>query len=313
MRVHELPSRLRARGVTIREVGGWEGRGYEFPQRPDGALRHWDAIASKLPTAGLSVITNGRPDLKGPLAQVYKSRYTDGNGLDVAYVVASGKANHAGAGIWNGISGNYNLLGLEIAWSGPGEAFPAKRKLTSELIMRALLDCCAGTNTNDAAEHREYATPPGRKIDTNLDGNELRRRMRELGNPGSAPAPAPAPQPAPVPVRDRLRSGESLAPGQFLQSVNRCFTLHHQPDGNLVIYMGPLYRPDTAVWTSGTNGTRTSVLAMQPDGNLVLYAGSRAVWNTGTQRYLGAFVVLQDDGNLVIYQGGRARWNSQGH
>lgn len=314
MRIYELPAKLRARGLTVREVAGWERRGNEFPTRPDGALRHWDAVASKAPTAGLHIITNGRSDLPGPLAQVYQSRHKDANGLDIVYVVASGKANHAGVGEWNGISGNYNLLGLEIAWSGPSEAFPAKRKLTSELVMRALLDCCAGTNTNDVAEHREYARPRGRKIDTNLDGNELRRRMVELNKPAS-PSPKPTPAPAPKPptiAKDRLRAGESLKPGQFIQSVNKCYSLHHQPDGNLVIYMGPLLRPDTAIWTARTNGKKTTGLHMQPDGNLVLYNGTKAIWSTKTHKYSGGYVVMQDDGNLVLYQGGKARWDSKG-
>src|SRR5690606_6045259 len=206
MRVYELPQKLRARGLTVREVAGWENRGREFPVRPDGAMRHWDAIASKSPTAGLGVITNGRPDLTGPLANVYQSRYRDANGLDIVYVIASGKANHAGVGEWNGMSGNYDFLGLEIAWSGPSEPFPAKRKQTSEWVMLAMLDCAQGTNPNDACEHREYARPKGRKIDTNLDGNELRRRMADLNK---KPAPVPAPKP-PTSTRDRLRAGEML-------------------------------------------------------------------------------------------------------
>src|SRR5690606_22966451 len=158
---------------------------------------------------------------------------------------ASGKANHAGVGRWNGMSGNYDFLGLEIAWSGPSESFAPQRVLTSELVMRALLDCCQGTNPDDACEHRESALPKGRKIDTNLDGNRLRQRMREL----NAPAAKPKPKPRPTSTRDRLRAGEMLKPGQWIQSINKCFTFHHQPDGNLVIYMGPLWRPDTAIWT----------------------------------------------------------------
>jgi hypothetical protein len=308
MRIHELPAKLRERGLTVREVAGWETRGNEFPTRPDGALRHWDAIGSKAPTAGLGVITNGRPDLAGPLAQVYQSRYTDANGLDIVYVVASGKANHAGAGEWNGISGNYNLLGVEIAWSGPSEPFPAKRKLTSELVMRALLDCCAGTNPNDVAEHREYAKPAGRKIDTNLDGNELRRRMVELNQP--APALPPS-IPRPSGAKDRLRSGESMRPGESLTSNTGWYRFAYQGDGNLVVYVGFLSRPSDAIWQSRTNGKRTSRLSMQSDGNLVLYDDNKAVWHTGTHGHPGAYVVMQGDGNLVIYHGNRAIWGSK--
>src|SRR5690606_3310475 len=122
--------------------------GYEFPVRPDGAMRHCTAGPKTGGTPTLGVVTNGRKGLAGPLCNVYQSRLRDANGLDIVYVVASGKANHAGVGNWNGMSGNYDFLGLEIEWSGPTEAFAnvGKRKLTSELVMRALLDCAQGTN-----------------------------------------------------------------------------------------------------------------------------------------------------------------------
>ena len=185
MRVLELPDRLRDREVPIKVVAGFETRGIEFPGRPDGCIRHWTATAG----SALKAVTFGRTSptrLDGPLSQTNQSREVDPRtGLDVVYVVASGKANHAGEGEWNGMSGNYELLGHEIDWAGPTEVFGPMRKLTSELVMRALLDCCTGTNPNDVCEHREYA--PKRKIDTNLSGDELRRRMAELANGGSIP------------------------------------------------------------------------------------------------------------------------------
>lgn len=193
MRITEGPSKLRARGLTVREVAGCHTRGNEFPSRPDGALRHWTAGARSGHTPSLRIVTYGRSDLPGPLCQVLQSREVDPRtGLDIVYWVASGKANHAGRGLWNGISGNYALLGLEIEWSGPSEQFVGvnKRLLTSELVMRGLLDCCAGDSPRDVAEHREYALPRGRKIDTNLDGDVMRRRMAELA--GQRPPTNPA-------------------------------------------------------------------------------------------------------------------------
>ncbi len=178
MRVLELADKLRARGLQVVEVEGWQTRGREFPLRPDICIRHWTAGPTTGRTPSLRVVTNGRIDLRGPLAQIYQSRETDGD--DVIFVIASGVANHAGRGRWAGVSGNSKSMGLEIEWSGPDETFSDRRKLVSELAMAALMDCALGTNTNDACEHREYALPPGRKIDTNLDGDELRRRMAEL-------------------------------------------------------------------------------------------------------------------------------------
>lgn len=200
MRVTELADRLRHYGLTVVEVAGWQTRGNEFPERPDGSMRHWTAGPISGLTPSLGVIINGRSDLPGPLANTYQSRIVDPNGLDVVYVIASGKANHAGVGIWNGIVGNYKFLGLEIEWAGPTEMFVGvnKRQLTSELIMRAMMDCCSGTNDDDACEHREYATPKGRKIDTNL--TDIRQRMAELRAGSPAPLPPAIPQPAPTPV-----------------------------------------------------------------------------------------------------------------
>lgn len=185
MRIFELADRLRALGLTVIEVAGWHGRGHDFPVRPDGALRHWTAGPLRGDSPTLAVCVNGRTGLAGPLCNVYQSRRVDDAGRDIVYVVAAGKANHAGKGSWNGASGNYAFLGLEIEWAGPAERFHdvRRRKYTSELVMRALLDCAAGTNTDDVCEHREYA--PHRKIDTNLDGAELRRRMAELAKAGA--------------------------------------------------------------------------------------------------------------------------------
>lgn len=181
MRVLELPDMLRKYKVEPVIVDGFATRGNEFPSRPDGALRHW-TVGGMSATSSLRVVTYGRGQpnpLAGPLCAILQSRESSSRD-DKAYCVASGKANHAGDGLWNGIRGNYKLLGLEIEWQGPNESFSGRRKDVSERIMRALLDCCVGESTDDVAEHREYALPRGRKQDTNLSGDELRRRMREI-------------------------------------------------------------------------------------------------------------------------------------
>lgn len=185
-RVSDMPAEMRKLGLTVVEVAGCYGRGNDFPRRPRGKLRHWTAGGrGDKPSLGIVTFGRGKPGdpnyLPGPLAQTLQSRERDANGLDVVYFVADGKANHAGTGEWNGVSGNYEFFGNEIEWSGPNEFFPSQRELTSELIARAMLNCCVnGGDPDMAAEHREYARPIGRKIDTNLDGNKMRRRMAEL-------------------------------------------------------------------------------------------------------------------------------------
>lgn len=187
MRTLELPDALRRYGVEPVLVAGWATRGNEYPARPQGGLRHWTAGATTGRTPSLGVVTSGRSDLPGPLCAVLQSREAPGT-RDKAYVIASGKSNHAGAGNWHGLDSNYELLGLEIEWSGPNEPFSAARQDVSERIMAAFLDVCHATDNRLVAEHREYALPAGRKPDTNLDGNVMRQRMVILR---STPPPTP--------------------------------------------------------------------------------------------------------------------------
>lgn len=179
MRLLHLPDALRDRGVEPVLVAGWERRGVDFPSTPHLVLRHWTAGSITGRTPSLNTVTNGRSDLPGPLSQVLQSREAPGT-RDKAYVIAAGKANHAGAGIWNGFSGNYDSTGLEIEWSGPGEAFSNARFEVSNLILRAMLDVSEGQDPLNACDHREYATPAGRKQDTNLSGALLRADMARL-------------------------------------------------------------------------------------------------------------------------------------
>ncbi|HKZ69282.1 MAG TPA: protein kinase [Anaerolineales bacterium] len=97
------------------------------------------------------------------------------------------------------------------------------------------------------------------------------------------------------------------APGQLeidqeLLSDNKRYSLRFQSDGNLVLYDT---RNDKSLWSSNTEGSQASYLAMQNDGNLVLYTKTgTAVWASETVFELGDyFLSMQDDGNLVIYRG----------
>ncbi|HEX8705907.1 MAG TPA: S8 family serine peptidase [Myxococcaceae bacterium] len=103
--------------------------------------------------------------------------------------------------------------------------------------------------------------------------------------------------PAPSSSCGVLTAGQSLAPGQALQSCAGNVTLVHQTDGNVVIYdrLG-------ALWHTNTYGQATSSLTMQGDGNFVLYPPSgNALWHTSTYGNPGAVVAMQNDCNLVVY------------
>jgi hypothetical protein len=183
VRLLGLPDALREFDLEPVLSAGWETRGLEFDDDPIITLRHWTAGAITGKSPSLRIVTFGRPDLKGPLATVLQER-TGGSGLDRVHVIASGRANHAGEGSWQGVtSGNRRGTGNEIEWAGPHEAFPVNRIETSERIAAALLSLSKYQDGKHACEHREYALPPGRKIDTNLNGDTFRLRVHELLHP----------------------------------------------------------------------------------------------------------------------------------
>ena len=80
----------------------------------------------------------------------------------------------------------------------------------------------------------------------------------------------------------------------------------HQGDGNVV-----LYKQGQPLWSTGTHGQSTSLLAMQGDGNIVLYGPGNAVrWASGTHGNHGASLAVQNDGNVVLYKNGQALWHT---
>ena len=103
-----------------------------------------------------------------------------------------------------------------------------------------------------------------------------------------------------------LTSGQTLAKGQSLYSIDRRFNFFYQNDGNIV-----LYGPSGALWSSATTGQASTTLNMQSDGNLVLYNGGSAVWSSGTGGNGTSTLTIQNDGNAVIYKSsGGSSWST---
>lgn len=103
-------------------------------------------------------------------------------------------------------------------------------------------------------------------------------------------------QPPSNQVTSTLTSGQSLAPGQFLESPDRHSIFTVQKDGNTVLYVD--FKP---LWYTGMR-SNIGQMYMQTDGNLVLYnTGGQPLWASGTNGNPGAYLTLQTDGNLVIY------------
>ena len=181
-----IADRLRAKGLTVVEVNGWRTRGSDA-FNPRGSVDHHTAGPRRGSAPSLNTVVVGRPDLPGPLCNVLVGRD------NVCYVVAAGRANHAGAGGWRGLSGNASVFGVERENVGDGsEPWTLQQYDVAAKVHAALLEG-HGRGWELVCEHKEWA--PSRKVDAfGVDGNVMRRLVRDrLGanvDPGQQSAAA---------------------------------------------------------------------------------------------------------------------------
>jgi hypothetical protein len=181
----QLADKLRARGLRVVEVAGWRTRG-AASFNPRGFVWHHTAGPRRGNAPSLGICIRGRADLPGPLCNVFQAR--DGT----VYVVAAGRANHAGAGGWAGLQGNSSVYGLEIENVGTSaEPWSEAQLDTAARVAAALAPaslCCM---------HKEW-TP--RKVDMHtVAGSAMRARVTKLRGP-KPPAAAPPKPAAPKPA-----------------------------------------------------------------------------------------------------------------
>lgn len=149
---------LRAEGRVVVEVSGWQTRGTGAFSTALGVLLHHTAGAATGNFPSLPVLVSGRAGLPGPLANLGLAR--DGTW----YVIAAGRANHAGAGVLPFCprnQGNEHLIGVEAESTGRGDWTGAQ--LDSYPRGVAALLRHLGLDASRAAGHKEWA--PSRKID----------------------------------------------------------------------------------------------------------------------------------------------------
>jgi len=205
-----LPDALKAAGLRVSLVDGWQDRGRGDVGRIFGVLCHHTAGPKDGNMPSLNTLVNGRSDLPGPLCQL-------GLGRDGTYfVVAAGKANHAGKGNWKGIvNGNTNLIGIEAENTGlpndspwPDVQVDAYHRGVAAILTHIgqPVDFCAG--------HKEYALPAGRKTDPDFDMVPFRAAVATIMS-GAAPAPVlipaaePPAQPGAPAGRPTIRRGST--------------------------------------------------------------------------------------------------------
>jgi hypothetical protein len=170
-----LPDVLRAAGLKVALVDGWETRGTDNVRKTLGVICHHTATVGggNMPTLGLLI--KGREDLKGPLCQLGLGR--DGT----YYVVAAGRANHAGPGSWNGIvTGNSSFIGIEAENSGrKDDPWPEVQVDAYHRGVAAIL-AHVGRTAASCCGHKEYALPAGRKSDPDVDMDVFRDRVAKI-------------------------------------------------------------------------------------------------------------------------------------
>lgn len=189
-----MPGVLLEAGLKVAEDPGWQSRGRAEMGQVLGVMVHHTATAShatgNMPT--LRTLRDGRADLPGPLSQLGLGR--DGTW----YVIAAGRANHAGKGLWNGIqAGNSHFIGIECEHSGQPADMPWPEIQTRSLRhgVAALLRH-AGRSADWCVGHKEYALPAGRKPDPLFEMAPFRQEVAALLSGGVPPLPLiPAAEP----------------------------------------------------------------------------------------------------------------------
>jgi GH24 family phage-related lysozyme (muramidase) len=213
-----LPQVLQDAGLKVAETPGWRERGRADMPNPVGVMCHHTANPNKGNMPTLNMLISGRSDLSGPLAQLGLGR--DGT----FYVIAAGRANHAGLGRWEGVfTGNSSFIGIEAEHSGvaadpwPPEQLDAYARGVAAILkhLGATEKMCCG--------HKEYALPANRKCDPTFDMTAFRQEV-SLYLVGKSPPP-------PIPHTDEqdrptLRRGDRRDAVKTLQAA-----LNADPDG----------------------------------------------------------------------------------
>ena len=207
---------LKEAGLKVSEVDGWKTRGRGDVGDIFGVICHHTGSLNpqRLNMPTLRSLRDGRrasgnlSALPGPLAQLGLAR--DGT----YFVIAAGKAIHAGPGKFRNVTGNARFIGIEAENEGSIGDFPwpdvqlkAYHRGVAAILKHLQKDasfCCG---------HKEYA--PGRKPDPDLNMDRFRESVTAIMNeagpipliPDVEPGPAPG-QPSPRPTLRRPATGD---------------------------------------------------------------------------------------------------------
>lgn len=198
-----IADRLRLFGLTVVEVNGWRERG-SADFNPRGSVDHHTAGPAKGNAPSLGIVVKGRPDLPGPLCNVLIGRD------NTCYVVAAGRANHAGAGGWAGLHGNSSVFGIEREHVGTAAEKWRLDQFDAGARAHAALISVHGSRWDLVCEHKEWA--PRRKIDAfGVDGAVMRDLVRQHLNK-THPSPPPTAKPDQATFLDTVKRAAAGRP-----------------------------------------------------------------------------------------------------
>jgi hypothetical protein len=188
---------LAAFGLSYEVVGGASTRGSEVFSPRGGVAHHTAGPAGGGDMPSLPTLVNGRSDLSGPLCNFGLGR--SGH----VYVVACGRANHAGLGGWKGLSGNSSVIGIEPENNG-SQPWPTAQM---DAYYRLAAACSVMGKFSAGYWSMHYEWAPRRKIDPHhIAGAHFRlctsihiaAHQLKPAYPPPAPGPGPAPTPTPL-------------------------------------------------------------------------------------------------------------------
>jgi len=218
-----LPEILKNAGLKVALTNDWEDRGRGEMGTVAGVMCHHTGGKGKGNMSSLDTLINGRPDLNGPLAQLGLGR--DGT----YYIVAAGRCNHAGEGVWKGIvNGNASFIGIEAQNTGGADDFPwpevqldAYRRGVAAILNHI------GSDAGMCVGHKEFRLPRGEKKDPSFDMVSFRSMVDDIIK-GRTPAPALIPNREPGgKQRQTLRRGMK---GEAVKQLQRLLRLTEDGD-----------------------------------------------------------------------------------
>jgi hypothetical protein len=172
---------LRGAGLTVVEVTGWKTRGLSLMVSVKGIIVHHTSGRAQGDFPSLRTVRDGHGDLSGPLSQLGLGR------TGTWYVIAAGRANHAGKTIDDSLFGNGNAIGIEAESTGVpvsdiGHAHWPEVQYQSYIRGIKALQAAYGIPTTRVRGHKEVAIPAGRKTDPNFSMVEFRAALVSTRN-----------------------------------------------------------------------------------------------------------------------------------